>query len=77
MISEFIGTTSLKKMCSIASLADERMRDNSPAPFTNVDEPSPMKIERQRSEPSLPEEETKSDSKRNEGTKTADDEDTL
>ena len=66
-------------MVSIASLADERMRDNSPAPFSNVNEPSPMKIERQKSEPVSQEEETKSDSKRNEGegTETADDEDTL
>ena len=52
------------------------MQDNSPAPFKNVEEPSPMKIDRQKSL-SVQEEETKSESKKNEGTETADDEDTL
>ena len=51
------------------------MSDNSPVPFKNVDEPSPMKVEIQ-TPVSIPEEVTKELSKQNEETDTLEDEDT-
>ena len=51
------------------------MSDNSPVPFKNVDEPSPMKVDVQ-TPVSIPEEETKEVSKQNEETDTVEEEDT-